>query len=142
MPEVSYIGLAALTALAMDAVEEAVTQSAEDLVGAQMGAAPVKTGTLRGSIHIESIERGGDSVTAMTSTGGEADAYAIFVHEGTGPHVIEPKVASALSWPGAAHPVKVVHHPGTRADPFMSNPLIANIGVYERAMAAAAASVF
>lgn len=141
MPEVTYIGLAALHALAMDAVETAVTASAEDLVGAQQGAAPVKTGTLRGSIHIDEITRGGDSVTARTSTGGEADKYAIFVHEGTGPHVIEAH-GKALNWPGAEHPVKVVHHPGTHADPYMSDPLLANVGVYERAMAMAAAGVF
>ena len=45
--------------------------------------------------------------------------YAIFVHEGTGPHVILPVKKNALMWPGAAHPVKKVNHPGTRANPFM-----------------------
>jgi hypothetical protein len=142
MPEVTYIGLPALIARAREALEEAVAQSAEDLVAAQMAAAPVDTGTLRASIHIDSIEAGGDSVTATTATGGESSAYAIFVHEGTGPHEITPKAAQALAWPGGAHPVKVVHHPGTHPDHFMSDPLLANVGVYEQAMARAAASVF
>ena len=142
MPEVTYIGLGALVALARTAVEEAVTQSSEDLVGAQMAAAPVRTGTLRASIHVDSIVAGGDSVTATNATGGESSSYAIFVHEGTGPHEIYPKNALALFWPGAAHPVKVVHHPGTHAHRFMSDPLLANIGVYQEAMARAAAGVF
>jgi Bacteriophage HK97-gp10, putative tail-component len=142
MPEVTYIGLAALDALAMAAVEEAVTFSAEDLVGQQMAAAPVKTGTLRASIHVESIVRNGDGVTAITATGGESSKYAIFVHEGTGPHEIHPSAAQALFWPGAEHPVKVVHHPGTHPDPYMSDPLLANVPVYSEAMARAAAGVF
>jgi hypothetical protein len=142
MPEVTYIGLAPLIAKALDAVEEAVTASAEDLVAQQMAAAPVDTGTLRASIHVESIERGGDSVTAITSTGGESSAYAIFVHEGTGPHVIEGKGGGFLSWPGASHPVRVVHHPGTHAVKYMSNPLIDNAGLYREAMARAAAGAF
>lgn len=142
MPEVTYIGLAAILAPGRQAVERATIQSGEHLVGAQMAAAPVKTGTLRASIHIDSVEAGGDSCTVITSTGGESSAYAIFVHEGTGPHVIEPKAAKALSWPGADHPVKVVHHPGTRPDPYMTNPLLANIGYYQRAMAEAAAAAY
>lgn len=142
MPEVSYIGYAALGAKAMAALEEGVTQAAEDLVGQQMAAAPVRTGTLRASIHIESIETSGLSVEATTSTGGEANAYAIFVHEGTGPHEITPKGAQALAWPGGDHPVKVVHHPGTHPDKYMSGPLLANAGLYERAIAAAASAEF
>jgi hypothetical protein len=46
-------------------------------------------------------------------------SYAPYVEFGTKPHTILPKNALALYWPGAAHPVKVVHHPGTAANPFM-----------------------
>lgn len=46
-------------------------------------------------------------------------SYAPFVEFGTKPHVIEPKNAKALYWPGADHPVKRVNHPGTKANPFM-----------------------
>lgn len=45
--------------------------------------------------------------------------YAIFVHEGTKPHTIFPRLKRALFWEGAAHPVRKVSHPGTRAQPFM-----------------------
>ena len=39
----------------------------------------------------------------------------------TGPHDIFPLKKKALFWPGARHPVKVVHHPGSKipARPFM-----------------------
>jgi hypothetical protein len=46
-------------------------------------------------------------------------SYARFVEFGTAPHIIEPKNAQALYWPGAAHPVRIVHHPGSKANPYM-----------------------
>jgi hypothetical protein len=46
-------------------------------------------------------------------------SYAPFVEFGTKPHMIYPKDKMALYWPGAAHPVKSVSHPGTKANPFM-----------------------
>jgi hypothetical protein len=46
-------------------------------------------------------------------------SYARFVQFGTAPHMIFPKDKEALYWPGADHPVRSVHHPGTRANPFM-----------------------
>lgn len=46
-------------------------------------------------------------------------SYAPYVEFGTAPHVILPKEKKALYWPGAAHPVRRVNHPGTRANPFM-----------------------
>lgn len=44
--------------------------------------------------------------------------YASAHQFGTDPYDIRPKNKKALSWPGAAHPVKVVHHPGLPARPF------------------------
>ena len=58
--------------------------------------------------------------------------YAIYVIKGTKPHDIYPKglgtyhagkqltAGVALWWPGAEHPVKVVHHPGTEANDYFS----------------------
>lgn len=37
-----------------------------------------------------------------------------FIEYGTRPHVITPSTKQALWWPGAAHPVKWVLHPGNR----------------------------
>lgn len=45
--------------------------------------------------------------------------YALFVHEGTKPHPIFPKLKQALFWKGARHPVKRVNHPGTKPNPYM-----------------------
>ena len=36
-----------------------------------------------------------------------------YIDEPTRPHVIRARVKAALAWPGGAHPVKSVHHPGT-----------------------------
>jgi hypothetical protein len=47
--------------------------------------------------------------------------YAKFVHDGTRPHVIRPRQAQALRFlvGGRVVYAKVVHHPGTRARPFL-----------------------
>jgi phage gpG-like protein len=44
--------------------------------------------------------------------------YATYHQFGTKAYTIRPVAAKALSWPGAAHPVKVVHHPGLSPRPF------------------------
>lgn len=45
--------------------------------------------------------------------------YADAVHDGYGPNVIKAAPGKALFWPGAAHPVKSVKHPGYEGDPFL-----------------------
>ena len=45
--------------------------------------------------------------------------YAGYVHQGTSGHTIQASSAQALYWKGAAHPVKSVYHPGTKAQPFL-----------------------
>jgi phage gpG-like protein len=44
--------------------------------------------------------------------------YAAWQQFGTKPYIIRPKSKKALAWPGAAHPVGVVHHPGLPPRPF------------------------
>lgn len=83
MPSVTYIGLPALIAKGMGALEDAVGKAAEDLQGRAQAAAPVRTGTLRASIHVEGPEASGTTVTARVATGGESSGYSIFQHEGT-----------------------------------------------------------
>jgi hypothetical protein len=46
-------------------------------------------------------------------------SYAPYVEFGTKPHTIVPKDKKALYWPGAAHPVRSVNHPGTKPNQFM-----------------------
>lgn len=79
--------------------------------GDAMRETPVKTGYLRSSYK-----------TVWSPLRGEVYPqahYALFVHEGTKAHVIEPRYKKALYWKGAAHPVARVNHPGFRANPYM-----------------------
>lgn len=45
--------------------------------------------------------------------------YGAVLEEGSKPHVIRAKNKKALFWPGAAHPVRQVNHPGTRPYPII-----------------------
>lgn len=87
---------------------------------------PVKTRNLSRTIHPGHI-KGSESATVVASA-----SYARYVEEGTRPHIIRPVRARALAWGGArrlsgslrsgARPeffAKIVHHPGTRAKPYL-----------------------
>ena len=82
--------------------------------------APTKTGRkplvdhglLRRSIRVTALSD--CSVTVATDR-----VYAAYQQLGTrGPYEIRPKNKKALAWPGAAHPVKGVTHPGLPPRPF------------------------
>lgn len=91
---------------------------------------PRKTGNLGRSIHVA-------STTATTSIVAASAQYAPYVEYGTRPHIITPKAKKALAWAsgaaggqfrrlsGAARVgapmifARIVHHPGTRAQPFL-----------------------
>jgi hypothetical protein len=45
--------------------------------------------------------------------------YSVPLEMGAMPHVILPVNKKALSWPGAAHPVAYVNHPGNRPFPYL-----------------------
>jgi len=46
------------------------------------------------------------------------------VEFGVLPHIIRPKKADgALYWKGAKHPMKLVHHPGNKPNPFVRNTI-------------------
>ena len=93
MPSVTFCGVAVLQARAVQACTQAVAEAAEDLVGKAQPLARVDTGTLRASIHVESVSPSGNGATAKVSTGGESSEYALFQHEGTrymsGTHYLE-----------------------------------------------------
>ena len=72
--------------------------------------APVKTSNLVNSIT--------SYIAGLTGVVKATAPYAVFVHEGTARHTIAAGPGKALYWPGAAHPVKSVKHPGTKANPF------------------------
>ena len=67
---------------------------------------PTKTARAKNSVVISKNEDGSWVV------GSNVD-YMVFIELDTRPHEIRPKNKKALAWPGAAHPVKKVMHPGT-----------------------------
>lgn len=75
------------------------------------GRGPIDTGE-----YVQSIGVGRIPGSPRTGWRIEATAdHSWFVERGTRPHEIRPRVKKALFWPGAAHPVGRVWHPGTRA---------------------------
>ena len=98
------------TRVAMDKTMAACIAEAKKLV-------PVKTGLLQGSIRMKPTANLGGRLIGYW--GSFNVKYAIYVELGTKPHIIRPKNKKALYWPGAAHPVMVVHHPGTEKRPYL-----------------------
>lgn len=96
------------------ATTAAGSEAAALLTAALQAGAPRRTGQYAAALHAES--EGGD--TALTVTGYGPDPLSTWITEGTAPHAILPRFARALFWPGAAHPVMRVAHPGTRPNPF------------------------
>jgi hypothetical protein len=70
----------------------------------------VDTGRYRSSI----AWRLGEDALGLYAEIGSAVRYSGFLEKGTRPHVIRPRQKKALFWKGADHPVRLVHHPGTR----------------------------
>jgi len=73
-----------------------------------------KTGKLKASVQSRSF--GSRGIVWLSKS---IAPYCYFVTDGTRPHDIKPKNGKALFWPGASHPSKVVHHPGTKSNPFV-----------------------
>lgn len=81
---------------------------------------PVRTGRLRDSGKVERVTvRGMQAEGAVTFTA----PYAVFVHEGTRPHVIRPRRARALRFEMDGRVIFAAHvnHPGTAPNPFLAN---------------------
>jgi Bacteriophage HK97-gp10, putative tail-component len=84
----------------------------------------VRTNRLRSSIRWFLIA-GGPVVYAVVGTN---VYYARFVEHGTEHHTIQPRNRRALYWTGAAYPVRIVQHPGSRPYPFLRPALTAGLG--------------
>lgn len=84
--------------------------------------APVDTGRLRASIRVE--RRSFFGLRQRWTVGSDVE-YAPMVNDGTRPHIIRPRRAKALRFKVGGRTVfaKVVHHPGTRARPFLDRAL-------------------
>lgn len=86
---------------------------------------PRKTGNLQRTIHAGELTKTHARVEVSAS-------YAVYVEKGTRPHIIKPKYAKVLAWGGsrrlsgslrsgsaATSFARLVHHPGTKAQPFL-----------------------
>ena len=84
--------------------------------------APVDTGRLRASLRVQ--RRSFFGLRQRWTVGSDVD-YAPMVNDGTKPHIIRPKRAKALRFKVGGRTVyaMVVHHPGTRARPFLDRAL-------------------
>lgn len=89
--------------------------------------APVDTGRLRSSGRVEYSGFFGFRPKATIVFDVE---YAPMVNDGTQPHIIRPKKAQVLRFQVGGRIVyaKVVHHPGTKANPFLDRALREVIG--------------
>ena len=83
MPEVTYIGLPRILALAKAAAAAGMMESAHKLEAKIKQAAPIEEGQLRGGVHPNPATTGGNSVEVIVSTGAESSDYAIVQHEHT-----------------------------------------------------------
>lgn len=70
-------------------------------------------------LHLNNLSGGLRDLSNLRATIGTPVPYAEFVHGGTRAHDIRPRLKKALFWPGAGHPVRGVHHPGTAPNPFL-----------------------
>lgn len=93
--------------------QDVLLHSANYLKAEMESLVPVRTGRLKQSIQIR--------VQGMAITIGPDTPYAGYVEFGTKPHEIRAKNAKALSFfvGGRRVTVKSVHHPGTKAKPFV-----------------------
>jgi len=53
----------------------------------------------------------------------ELPKYWQSVEFGASPHIIRPKNKKALFFKGLKHPVKLIHHPGNKPNPFTRNTI-------------------
>ena len=83
---------------------------------------PVDTGRLRASIRGQAQRTW--TLRPQFVVGSDVE-YATYVNDGTRPHTIRPRNARALRFVVGGEVVyaRVVHHPGTRAKPFLDRAL-------------------
>ena len=81
---------------------------------------PVDKGILRNSHEIVPLKIVG--MTAVSGVTNNAN-YAGAVHNGSRPHVIEPRTRTVLAWGGAPPTIfaRRVNHPGSRPRPWLAN---------------------
>lgn len=99
-------------------IDNFMEKLAEDVLQDMIAHAPFRTGALKADLGKEY-----DNRSKIARVGAESIPYAIYVEEGTPPHVIRAKKGGGLHWLGAEHPMSEVNHPGATATHFMKNAL-------------------
>lgn len=89
-----------------------VAERLRDL-GTRQGRVPFEKGDLRKAHVVEPDGTAGALLSANTP-------YARAVHDGRPAITIKPKKGKALAWRGAAHPVKSVHQPARKGNPWLA----------------------
>jgi hypothetical protein len=102
-----------------EAVFRDLERRADRVIAIAKATAPVRTGHYRDSFVKERTRVRGQAAIKVSNTA----TYADVIEFGSRPHVIEPRNAQALFWPGARHPVAKVNHPGTPAFHVLRNAL-------------------
>jgi HK97 gp10 family phage protein len=138
-------------------IEVAVKKSVVAIQSEAMKQAPVNKqsggGNLRQKITSKMLSKLSGVIESMAK-------YSLYVEEGTRPHIIRPRNAKSLSWTssgtvtgprGGSKTVnnrffaRVVHHPGTQANPYMKravNNTKAKVDQYFRNAMERVASLF
>lgn len=86
---------------------------ADRVLNTARATAPVETGFMAGAIYKE--------VSYPTAYIISPAPYTLYQERGTAPHIMDN---GPYNWPGADHPVDVIHHPGNPATHFMENALM------------------
>ncbi|KAB2347349.1 HK97 gp10 family phage protein [Actinomadura rudentiformis] len=112
---------------APERVRTVIEKTRHDVVRDAQAACPVDTGNLKSTIDSDPDPDG------LGFEAGPTAEYGAHVEFGTVPHVITPRDKKALHWPGAAHPVARVDHPGTTPQPYLLPAFNRRVGVATRA---------
>lgn len=100
-------------------VYENLERRAGRVISAAAFSVTERSGEYRRGLRKDRFARRGRAGVRVTATAG----HSAVLEFGSRPHDITPKTKQALHWPGAEHPVKKVHHPGTAARHTLRNAL-------------------
>lgn len=99
------------------ATRRGIDSTLAECVRVAKGKAPVVTAVYQGSIQMRPVTLQGFVMVGLW--GSFACNYALILEIGSAPHDIYPRIKQALFWPGASHPVSMVHHPGTKGGNYL-----------------------
>lgn len=142
--DASALDVDAFMSRADAAARQAMDMAGDLIVAEAKSLAPSSTGELRNSIG-HTAPTGSLAGGDLTVTVSASAEHASHVEFGTKPHKIFPRFRRALRFPGSGGGfafAKVVNHPGTRPQPFLSKAAEQMRGDVVREVAAAIRNAF